>query len=453
MKRKNIARLIANMTTRTKIMMCALLITATVMSGCVEPDVKESTTVIWKDGAIVEPTIVPTVKPTPEAIHTPEPTVAPTPDIKDDIVIVFDISESMFSEIAINTGVTILDYEKILICNILDDKDFRDDLVGMIAFGGKAYEVAGLTYLGNDAARESLKETIMTIEPKGEITTTLDQGLAMAEEMLANSAGAKDVIVVSDGNIDAGIYESSLSVAARMNNADIRMHFIHVMSSPTNLVTKFEDLAHGVDSTYQQTTYPASVAISTSQATATHSLSPPSPDPIPVSTSAFTELEPEPDPHTEIGSEPEIEPIQTLPSSHCISAIVDRSPWDNNIIYFLCINGEIAERALYLDPMDYKYLDYIEIFIDNQLIASFEPTVVKGNIGFKIEEFPMIIKLPNGIDNSGEITMIGTFTFSRSPHGLGSIIPDGDYHIIVCHRGRVPDEYQDEYNEFPIYQG
>jgi hypothetical protein len=41
------------------------------------------------------------------------------------------------------------------------------------------------------------------------------------------------------------------------------MHFIHVMSSPTNLVTKFEDLARGVDGTYQQTTYPASVAIST----------------------------------------------------------------------------------------------------------------------------------------------------------------------------------------------
>ena len=67
MKRKNIARLIANIATRTKIIMCTLLIIAAMMSGCVEPDVKESTTVMWKDGAIVEPTIVPIATLTPSA--------------------------------------------------------------------------------------------------------------------------------------------------------------------------------------------------------------------------------------------------------------------------------------------------------------------------------------------------------------------------------------------------
>ncbi|MCK5109166.1 MAG: VWA domain-containing protein, partial [Methanosarcinales archaeon] len=185
---------------------------------------------------------------------------------RNDVVFVMDISASTsLSEIVVGTGVKFLDYEKALMIDILDDKDFKDDRVGMVAFGGKAYEVSGLTYLGNDAARESLKETIMTIEPKGELTTTLDQGLAMAEEMLSNSVGSKDVIIISDGNIDMGIYESSRSVAARMNTANTRMHFIHVMSSPNNIVTKFEDLARDVDGTYQQTTYPASVAISTAQ--------------------------------------------------------------------------------------------------------------------------------------------------------------------------------------------
>jgi Mg-chelatase subunit ChlD len=207
---------------------------------------------------------------------------------RNDVVFVMDISASTFSEIVVGTGVTFLDYEKALVIDILNDKDFRDDRVGMVAFGGKAYEVAGLTYLGNYAARESMKETIMTIEPKGEITTTLDQGLAMAEEMLANSAGAKDVIIVSDGNIDAGIYESSLSVAARMNNADIRMHFIHVMSSPTNLLTKFEELAHSVDGTYQQTTYPASIAISTAQPDAEPTPTPPPEEPGTYAVSTFT---------------------------------------------------------------------------------------------------------------------------------------------------------------------
>ncbi|MCK4458597.1 MAG: VWA domain-containing protein [Methanosarcinales archaeon] len=209
---------------------------------------------------------------------------------RNDVVFVMDISASTFSEIVVDTGVTFLDYEKALVIDILDDRDFRDDRAGTVAFGGKAYEVSGLTYLGNDAARESLKETIMTIEPKGEITTTLDQGLAMAEEMLSNSAGAKDVIIISDGNIDAGIYESSRSVAARMNNADTRMHFIHVMSSPTNLVTKFEDLARGVDGTYQQTTYPRSVAISTAQpdADATPTPTPPPEEPGTYTVSTFT---------------------------------------------------------------------------------------------------------------------------------------------------------------------
>ncbi|HIE31346.1 MAG TPA: VWA domain-containing protein [Methanosarcinales archaeon] len=205
-----------------------------------------------------------------------------------DVVIVMDISASTFSEIVVGTGVTFLDYEKALVIDILDDKDFRDDRVGVVAFGGKAYEVSGLTYLDNDAARELLKETIMSIEPKGEITTTLDQGLAMAEEMLTNSAGAKDVIIVSDGNIDAGIYESSLSVADRMNNANTKMHFIHVMSSPTDLLTKFEELAHRVDGTYQQTTYPASVAISTAQPDAAPTPTPPPEEPGTYTVSVFT---------------------------------------------------------------------------------------------------------------------------------------------------------------------
>lgn len=180
-------------------------------------------------------------------------------EVHNDVVFVMDISASTFSEIVVDTGVTFLDYEKALMIDILDDKDFKDDRVGMVAFGGKAYEVSGLTYLGNDAARESLKETIMTIEPKGEITTTLDQGLAMAEEMLSNSVGSKDVIIISDGNIDMGIYESSRSVAARMNNADTRMHFIHVMSSPCDMVSEFRTIANDVGDSYQQTEYPYTI--------------------------------------------------------------------------------------------------------------------------------------------------------------------------------------------------
>jgi hypothetical protein len=171
-----------------------------------------------------------------------------------DVVFVMDTSTSMFSsEIVVNTGRTFFDCEKIMVINSLDD--FKDDRVGMVAFGGKAYEVSGLTYLGNDAARESLKETIMTIEPKGELTTTLDQGLAMAEEMLSNSVGSKDVIIISDGIINMEIYNNSLSVADRMNNADVEFHFIHLINSPPDRGYIFEDLADDIEAEYQQVEY------------------------------------------------------------------------------------------------------------------------------------------------------------------------------------------------------
>lgn len=183
---------------------------------------------------------------------------------KNDVVIVLDISGSMRdSEIVSGTGVSFLDYEKGLAIEILDDKEFRDDRVGVVAFGGEAYTVSTLLYLGHDPTRESLQDTIRTIEPMGQLTTPLEDGLAMAEEMLANSAGARDVIILSDGQkID---YDSSLAIATRMKSKNIRMHFIHVMSSPTTVLTSYEKLARAVDAYYAQTTYPKSINIETAQ--------------------------------------------------------------------------------------------------------------------------------------------------------------------------------------------
>ncbi|MEA1945232.1 MAG: vWA domain-containing protein [Euryarchaeota archaeon] len=193
---------------------------------------------------------------------------------RNDVVIVLDISGSMRdSEIISGTGVSFLNYEKGLANKILDDKEFRDDYVGVVAFGGQAYVVSPLVYFGHDPTRESLKDTIRTIEPVGQLTTPLEDGLAMAEEMLANSAGAKDVIILSDGQkID---YDSSLTIATRMKNKGIRMHFIHVMSSPTSVLTSYEKLAHAVDAYYAQTTYPRSIDIETGQPEAEPTPTPP----------------------------------------------------------------------------------------------------------------------------------------------------------------------------------
>jgi len=188
---------------------------------------------------------------------------SPTPDTiekeRNDVVIVMDISASMLAEIVSGNGVSFLDYEKALIIDILDDDEFKDDRVGVVAFGGRAYVISELQYLGNDPALEALQDTVMSISPQGQMSTPLEAGLTMAEEMLANSAGAKDVIILSDGKVVN--YASSLAIATEMQENGIRMHFIHVMSSPTSSQTKYEDIASAVDASYAQTTYPKSINI------------------------------------------------------------------------------------------------------------------------------------------------------------------------------------------------
>ncbi|MEA1895627.1 MAG: VWA domain-containing protein [Euryarchaeota archaeon] len=183
---------------------------------------------------------------------------------RNDVVIVMDVSDSTLSDIIVDSGVTFLDYEKALAIYMIDDKEFRDDHVGVVAFGGDAYIISGLVCLENEQTREVLKDTIRLKTPQGQ-STTLDQGLSLAGEMLANSAGAKDVILISDGRIDEDIYENSLAVVTRMKSKNIKMHFIQVISSPTGVIGAYGKLAHEVDASYEQTTYPKSININTDQ--------------------------------------------------------------------------------------------------------------------------------------------------------------------------------------------
>jgi uncharacterized membrane protein len=196
---------------------------------------------------------------------------------RNDVVIVMDISGSMRdSEIISESGVSFLDYEKGLVITIMGDKEFRDDYVGVVGFGGEAYVISPLVYFGHEPTRESLKDTIRMIAPTGQLTTPLEDGLSMAEEMLANSAGAKDVIILSDGNkID---YGSSLTIATRMKEKNVRLHFIHVMSSPTSVLSSYEKLADTVGAMYYQTSYPKSININTDQPDAEPTPTPPPED-------------------------------------------------------------------------------------------------------------------------------------------------------------------------------
>jgi len=181
-----------------------------------------------------------------------------------DVVLVLDISGSMRdSEIVSGTGVSFLSYEKELANKILDDKEFRDDYVGVVTFGTHAQMLSPLVYFGNNQTRVSLENAVQAFEPTGQQSTSLEDGLSMAEEMLANSSGAKEVIILSDGQkID---YERSLAIATQMKNKDIRMHFIQVTSSPTSALTSYEKIAHAANASYTQTTYPRLIVVRTSE--------------------------------------------------------------------------------------------------------------------------------------------------------------------------------------------
>lgn len=140
---------------------------------------------------------------------------------------------------------------------------------------------------------------------------------------------------------------------------------------------------------------------------------------------------------------PTPEPELTLPSYYNLEAIVDRTQWNDNTLVLLLINGESGNWRSRHDTL--HHLDYVEIYVDGQRIVSFEPTIVKGNTRMEIEECPMIINLPDGMVNSCEITMIGSFSGMEL-----STADDGDY-IIPVYARTPPMRYEEEYSQFPVW--
>lgn len=101
---------------------------------------------------------------------------------------------------------------------------------------------------------------------------------------------------------------------------------------------------------------------------------------------------------------------------------------------------------------DHIFLMYMKIFIDDQLIAEFKPTVVHGCTGFEVEELPMIISVPNGIDVDGEITVIGVYEFPKMhPYTNGQWHNpecDGNHPMQIDWHGASLDEDFTEWNHY-----
>lgn len=136
-------------------------------------------------------------------------------------------------------------------------------------------------------------------------------------------------------------------------------------------------------------------------------------------------------------------PEPTLNSYYRIEATVDRTQWNENTLAFLVIDGLSGNERSRHDTLD--HLDYVELYVDGKLIVAFEPTIVKGNTRMEIKECPMIINLPDGMINSCEITMMGSFSGMEL-----STSDDGDY-IIPVYARTPPMRYEEEYNQFPVW--
>lgn len=122
---------------------------------------------------------------------------------------------------------------------VLRNEHLRDANVGVIAFGTEGLDVSGgLVYMGLPSNVNMLEEKIKTLTPASTSTTSLDQGLEIAQEWLSDGEGELDVVVVSDGGIEQR-YEEALQVATALSDAGVKLYYVHIKSSAPSQYDKF----------------------------------------------------------------------------------------------------------------------------------------------------------------------------------------------------------------------
>lgn len=122
---------------------------------------------------------------------------------------------------------------------VLRNEGLKDANAGVIAFGTEGLDVSGgLVYMGVPSNIDRLEEQIKTLTPAATSVTSLDQGLVIAQEWLADGEGELDVVVISDGGIEQR-YEEALQVATALSDAGVKLYYVHVKSSAPSQYDKF----------------------------------------------------------------------------------------------------------------------------------------------------------------------------------------------------------------------
>jgi len=185
------------------------------------------------------------------------------------VVILFDLSGSTRFEYPIVTnrttdrygkvertygGESILQFEKAIALDLLSQMG-RDTNVGLVAFGTNVGDLTnGMIPLSSKVNREYLINITETLETGYGESTSYYNGLQMADKLLANTSGEKNVILISDGvfsGTDAKkqeTYDLAKSTAIVMINRDIKIFFVEILQSPTH---PFEILSAEVGGEYK----------------------------------------------------------------------------------------------------------------------------------------------------------------------------------------------------------
>ncbi len=140
------------------------------------------------------------------------------------IVLVLDISQSTAAHgtIADILGNAI---------NILHNENLRDAYLGVIAFGSEGMDVSGgLKFLGTASNLEFLESEMKTLTPGSTSETSLNEGLAIAQQWLENEVGELEIIIISDGGIEQ-TYDESLVIAEDIVDNGVNLYYVHIRSS------------------------------------------------------------------------------------------------------------------------------------------------------------------------------------------------------------------------------
>ncbi len=169
-------------------------------------------------------------------------------------VIVMDISFSLMGT-RTSSGTPLLDYEKALAIELLKSPDLQDYDVGLVVFGTQAYAVTEPIPLSR--GRSVLDERIAGLSPAGTENTFLDNGLALAWDMLNSSGGEGELIVLSDGNLwnYEDVFERSVDILRQMNTTT---RLIQVQAFPGK-TGRLDDMAAETGAEFIQFVYPTSL--------------------------------------------------------------------------------------------------------------------------------------------------------------------------------------------------